>query len=192
MMSSAGTTVSSLRHFSITNSSAEWLGNAPTTEYGLFVPNLVLGTTIYGVYSNVADATSRWNFYSNGTAPSYFAGAVHTNRAVIRKVTVTNNNANFTITASTLVGAVRTSTPTANIVATLPTGTDIEAVYSNVTSTHGFEWTYINLAAATYTVTVDANTDHTIVGNMVVQPNSSGLFLTRKTSENVWVTYRLS
>lgn len=84
---------------------------------------------------------------------------------------------------------------------TLPAGTDMDA--SGVfTNDDAFEWTLINLsAAAADTVTIMANTAHTIVGNAIVQSShsSTGLlygysarFRTRKTAANTFVTYRIN
>lgn len=48
-----------------------------TNNYGLYVAaQTAAATNTYGVYSNIAAASNRWNFYANGTADNYFAGNV--------------------------------------------------------------------------------------------------------------------
>lgn len=82
----------------------------------------------------------------------------------------------------------------------LPTGTlsDAGVTFANDDS---FDWVLINLSAAVAdTITITANTDHTVVGNMIVQANNAasgqiwgntGTFRTRKTAANTFVTYRI-
>jgi hypothetical protein len=65
-----------------------------------------------------------------------------------------------------------------------------------------FDWTLINLSAASAdTITVTAGSSHTIVGNAIVQSanastggiyGNSGLFRTRKTATDTFVTYRVA
>jgi hypothetical protein len=50
---------------------------APTTQYGFAIDsNLIGATTNYAFYSQMPSGSGRWNFYSAGTAPSYFVGAI--------------------------------------------------------------------------------------------------------------------
>jgi len=82
----------------------------------------------------------------------------------------------------------------------LPTGTLMSAMASLVDG-DAIEWSLINLsAAAADTATITANTDHTIVGVPTVQSAhaSTGTlygnavrFLSRKSSGNTWITYRI-
>lgn len=84
---------------------------------------------------------------------------------------------------------------------TLPTGTLCDAGATFAVDS-AFDWSLINLsAAAVDTITVAAGADHTVVGNMIVQSEnvasggiwgSSGLFRTRKTAANTFVTYRIA
>ncbi len=53
-----------------------------------------------------------------------------------------------------------------------------------------FDWSVINTGPNTFTVT--AATDHTIVGAAAVATATSGLFRTRKTAANTFVTYRVA
>ena len=144
----------------------------------------------YGFYGNLVSYNNNWNFYAAGTAPNYFAGDVRTNTTLMKSVVPSNSDVTATATASSLLNGIRTGTPTANINLTLPAGTAIESSIQNLQVNQSFEWTYINLASATYTATMVANTGHTLVGNMIVQPNSSAKFITRKTATNTYVTYR--
>lgn len=47
-----------------------------TNNFGLYIAGQTAGANIYGVQSNIAAASNRWNFYANGTADNYFAGNV--------------------------------------------------------------------------------------------------------------------
>lgn len=51
-------------------------GGTITNTYGLKVEAQTAGTNNYGVWSNIAAATGRWNVYCPGTADNYFAGNV--------------------------------------------------------------------------------------------------------------------
>jgi hypothetical protein len=73
----------------------------------------------------------------------------------------------------------------------VPTGTDLDAAFVSLANNQAMEWTVINLASATHAITVTANTDHTVVGNMVVAANSSARFASRKTAANTFITYRI-
>jgi len=109
-----------------------------------------------------------------------------------RPVAISVGSTTSTITASSIVNGLRSGTPAAaNINLTVPLGTDVEAAIS-INTGYGFTWSLINLAAATNTFTLIANTGHTVYGNPVVNASSSGMFMTRKASENVFVTYRIS
>ena len=84
---------------------------------------------------------------------------------------------------------------------TLPTGTLSDAAMT-FRINDCFDWSLINLsAAAVDTITLTASTDHTIVGNPIVQSahsstggiyGNSARFRTRKTAANTFVTYRIS
>jgi hypothetical protein len=163
-----------------------------TEQRGFEAPsNLTGAATNYGFLSNLGTAVGRWNFFANGTAPNYFAGDVRTNRVVTARSTPANSNVSATATATSLLDGLRTGTPTANINLTLPTGTDMDAAFQELQTNQSFEWSAINLAAATHVITVVANTAHTVVGNMGVAAATSGRFLTRKTAANTFVTYRI-
>jgi len=53
------------------------VGSTITTQYGFLLSSTLTGATNnYGVYSNIASAANRYNFYAAGTADNYFAGNV--------------------------------------------------------------------------------------------------------------------
>jgi hypothetical protein len=152
-------------------------------------------TTVNGFRSDIAAATGRWNFYAAGNAPNYFAGDVRTNTVVTARTgTPVNSNITATAAASSLLDGIRTGTPAANITLTLPTGTAMDAEFQELQTNQSFEWSLINLAGATFTITVLLNTGHTVAGNgnMVVAAATSGRFLTRKTAANTFTTYRIA
>jgi hypothetical protein len=69
----AGTALSTLRHFSALQ--RPFTGTA-TNQYGFFADSTLTGATNnYGLYSNIASGTGRWNFYAAGSAANYFAGS---------------------------------------------------------------------------------------------------------------------
>lgn len=163
-----------------------------TTQAGFIVENTLTGAaTNYGFLGTLSSATGRWNYYASGTAPNYFAGDVRTNNNFTYNVSPGNSNASTTLTVSQLKNTIFTTTPTSNVTFTLPTGTLTDAGFQDLQTNHTFNWSVINLASATFTATVAAGTDHTVVGNMVVSPNTSGRFATRKTAANTFVTYRV-
>lgn len=52
-------------------------GSSITNQYGFVAEaNLIGATNNYGFFSNIPAGTGRFNFYANGTADNYFAGAV--------------------------------------------------------------------------------------------------------------------
>lgn len=131
------------------------------------------------------------------------AGMVH-NRGV---VTVTQGaptakTTTATLTIAELLTGILTGTHAAGSTQTytLPTGTLTDAAVQ-MSNGDAFDWYLINSsAAAADTITVAAGTDHTVVGNMIVQSahsstggvyGNSAHFRTRKTAANTFVTYRL-
>ena len=76
----ASFTLSDLRHFFVTQGTFG-AGSTVTNQYGLLInSNLTGATNNYGVYSNIASGSNRWNFYAGGTAKNYFAGQVGINK----------------------------------------------------------------------------------------------------------------
>lgn len=108
-----------------------------------------------------------------------------------------------TLTTAEILTKIITGTHSAGATAayTLPTGTDVDAAVQLATG-ESVDWVLINLsAAAVDTITLTANTDHTIVGNPIVQSahsstggiyGNSAQFRTRRTGAHVYVTYRIA
>ena len=169
-------------------------GSSITAQYGFAVDASLTGATNnFGFISYIASATGRWNFYAYGTAPNWFAGDVRTNTAFTARTVPANSNTSATATASSLLDGLRTGTPTGNITLTLPTGTDMDSAFQDLQANQSFEWSVINLAAATHLITVTAAaTGHTVVGNMAVAAATSGRFITRKTAANTFISYRIA
>ena len=84
-------------------------GSTITNQYGFAAQNTLTGATNnYGFYGNIPAGTGRWNFYANGTAPNYFAGATTFNSSVAaNSLTLTNalSIANGGTGATTVAGA---------------------------------------------------------------------------------------
>lgn len=108
-----------------------------------------------------------------------------------------------TITVAGILSGIITGTHSAGATAayTLPTGTLLDAA-SDMAVGDSFNWSLLNLsAAAVDTITLTAGTDHTIVGNPIVQSahsttggiyGNSAMWRTRKTAANTFVTYRIA
>jgi hypothetical protein len=144
--------------------------------------------------------TSDGNVVINGTASDHrfrvngtiqCDATLRVGTALTKHTVPTNFNSSTTATAASLLTGIRTGTPTANVDLQVPTGTDLDAAFVSLTNSQALEWSVINLASATHTITVTANTDHTLVGNMVVAANSSARFASRKFAANTFITYRI-
>lgn len=109
-----------------------------------------------------------------------------------------------TLTIAELQTKIINATPTATgatAAYTLPTGALIDAGVTMEVD-DSFDWVLINNAlAAADTITVTADTGHTIVGNAVVQSlhastgatmGYSSMWRTRKTAADTFVTYRIA
>lgn len=107
------------------------------------------------------------------------------------------------ITVAGLLSGIITGTQSsgATVAYTVPTGAllDLGADFAVGDSV---DWSLINLsAAAADTITVTAATGHTLVGNAIVQSvhastgliyGSSGLFRTKKSAADTFITYRIA
>lgn len=188
----ASFTLGSLEHFHARQGTAFGASSTVTVQRGFVaINNLTGAVTNYGFDSQLASATGRWNFYATGTAPNYFAGDIRTNTALTFRASPANSNSSTTATATSIRDGIRTGTPASNIDLQLPTGTNMDAVFQELQANQSFQWSAINLASATHSITVTANDDHTVVGNMIVAAATSGRFLSRKTAANTFVTYRI-
>jgi hypothetical protein len=69
-------TLTTLSHF-FASQGTLGAGSTVTNQYGFRVNSTLTGATNnYGFYSDIASGTGRWNFYANGTANNYMAGAL--------------------------------------------------------------------------------------------------------------------
>jgi hypothetical protein len=138
---------------------------------GIFSP----GADQWGIATN---GTERWRITSGGVI-AYNQGAP------------TAVNTTATLTVADLQSGIITSTTAAAVTGTLPTGTLTEGGFTGIYTNFAFEWTVIN-TGATNTFTVQAGTDHTLVGSGAVAANQAVRFLSRRTAANTFVCYRLS
>lgn len=98
-------------------------------------------------------------------------------------------NTTGAVSAAAIQGGIVTSTTAAAVAGTVPTGTVMDAAVQMAVG-ESVDWSVINTGPNTFTVT--AATDHTLVGTAAVATVTSGLFRTRKTAANTFITYRLS
>lgn len=109
-----------------------------------------------------------------------------------------------TLTIAELLTRIITATPTATgatAAYTLPTGALIDAGVTMEVD-DSFDWTIINSAlAAADTITITADTGHTIVGGPIVQSlhvttggitGYSATFRTRKSAADTFISYRVA
>ena len=163
--------------------------NVPTS------PEAVLATVVNGVpYASGAFASGANLTITNfGEYPVYYqigvspATLAQTNGGY--QATPGTLNATGTLTAALIKGRIVTSSTAAAVVATLDTGTimDASGVYAIGES---FDWNVINTGGAN-AFTVTASAGHTIVGAGAVALSSSGDFRTTKTAANTFITYRI-
>lgn len=101
------------------------------------------------------------------------------------------------LTAAQVTGGVLVGDPSTSAASyTLPTGTAIEAVMTNLKVGSTFDLTIINLGTSSGVITVVTNTGLTLSG-MVTMPittsaGSSGTFRFRKTDTATFTVYRVS
>jgi len=99
-------------------------------------------------------------------------------------------NATGAVTAAAILGGIVTSTTAAAVAGTVPTGAVMDAS-ADFAIGDAVDWSVITTGANAFTVTAAAS-GHTLVGNMVVAAGKAGLFRTRKTAADTFVTYSLS
>ena len=165
---------------------------------------VINGQTVFGTYTGGAVITIEAAgglpvFYEVGTDPVVKQGRLESGV----QVTPTAKTTAVTLTAAELLTNIITGTHAAGATAayTLPTGTLLDAASAFLVDEY-FDWSLLNLsAAAADTITVTAGTDHTIVGNPIVQSahattggiyGNSALWRTRKTAANTFVSYRIA
>ena len=146
------------------------------------------GQTVFGSYAS--GATIRINagaapvLYQVGTAP-----VVTELKGQRLQGTPGVLNATGTLTAAMILAGIVTSTTAAAVTATLDTGTILDAA-GEFAIGDSFDWSAVNTGGAN-AFTVTAAAGHTIVGAGAVAASTSGLFRTRKTAANTFVTYRI-
>ena len=109
------------------------------------------------------------------------------------QVAPTAKAASATLTIAELLTLIVTTSGTAAIALTLPTGTLTDAGITAPALPVGgfFDWYVVNTGTSAAAVTLTAGTAHTIVGAAVVAIGTSAQLRTRKTAANTFVTYRL-
>ena len=107
--------------------------------------------------------------------------------------TPTAKAASATLTIAELLTGIVTTSGTAAIALTLPTGTLCDGGITAPALPVGgfFDWFNVNTATSLGAVTLTAGTGHTIVGSATVAIGTSAQLRTRKTAANTFVTYRL-
>lgn len=105
------------------------------------------------------------------------------------QIAPTELNATGTLTAAAIVDGIVTSTTAAGVTATLDTGAIMDAAVQ-MSVDDSFDWSVINTGPNAFTVTAAAS-GHTVVGAGAVATGTSGLFRTRKTAADTFVTYRI-
>jgi hypothetical protein len=124
-------------------------------------------------------------FYANGTA------AVILERRALRGQGAPGVlNATGTLTAAMIAAGIVTSTTAAAVTATLDTGAVMDAALEMEIG-ESFDWSAINTGAANAFTVTPAASGHTVVGAGAVALTSSGVFRTRKTAADTFITYRI-
>jgi len=108
-------------------------GGTLTNAYGVYINPLTAGTNNYGVHSNIAAGTGRWNFYAPGSASNYFAGSVGIGTTALSSM---NLRVSGDLTGSTSTQAIRAD----------------GVVQSDSTSAAIGVYTLVGTAAAAFTV----------------------------------------
>ena len=101
------------------------------------------------------------------------------------------DGASMAFTATELLAGIVTATPTAARGLAAPAAADIiAAVTPNTATGLGFEFTVINLAAATHALTMGTATGTTYIGSTTVAAATSATFVARIASGTTVVIYR--
>jgi hypothetical protein len=110
-----------------------------------------------------------------------------------KTVVVAAADENTTQSAATLVASkvVYTMTPTANRTLTTPTGAQLGAAVADEAVGFSFEFTVVNLASATHTITLtDGGDGISLVGDAVVEAATSSTFVGVVTAADTVVVYK--
>lgn len=150
---------------------------------------VVNGTTTFGPFTTAATLTvvggAGETLFSVGVAPAI----IETKASQIQNDPVAVN-VTGAVSAAAIQGGLVTSTTAAAVAGTVPTGAVMEAAVQWAIG-DSVDWSVIATGANAFTVTAAAS-GHTLVGSGVVATVTSGLFRTRKTAFETFVTYRLS
>lgn len=176
-----------------------WTRDSATIKQLVVTPNQppsygVIGTVLSGAPLTVGPFTNATTLEISGSAGDTFfsygiSPAISEILAAQYQATPVAVDVTGAVSAAAIFGGIVTSTTAAAVAGTLPTGAVMDAA-SNLAVNDSFDWSVIATGANAFTVTAAAG--HTIVGSAVVATVTSGLFRTRKTAANTFVTYRLS
>lgn len=146
-------------------------------------------TTTFGPFTNATtvDVVGQAGntLYAIGVAPAIIETKAAQTQADPVAVNVTG-----AVSAAAIQGGIVTSTTAAAVAGTVPTGAVMEAAVQWAIG-DSVDWSVIATGANAFTVTAAAS-GHTLVGSGVVATVTSGLFRTRKTAFETFITYRLS
>lgn len=161
--------------------------NQPAT-FSLIGTVLAASQSTFGPYTNGTtlriDGGAGQTLYAVGVAPVILekkAAQIQDDPVAV--------NVTGAISALAIQGGLVTSTTAAAVAGTLPAGSVMDLA-AQMSVGDSFDWSVIATGANAFTVT--AATGHTIVGTAVVATVTSGLFRTRKTAADTFITYRLS
>jgi hypothetical protein len=159
----------------------------PNYPVQLDLENQSTGYVVLGPYASGAtleiNAGPAGAQYSTGVAPLVFGTPYQPTPGAL--------NASGALTAALITGRIVTSTATNNpTVATLPTGTVMDAAITNMAVNDSFDWTVVNTGSNSFDVT--AASGHTVNSNGGVAGGTVGLFRTRKTAATTYITYRIA
>lgn len=162
--------------------------NAPSTKS--LVGTVNNGETVFGPYASgatiILEPGANYCAYDTGLSPRVLAQAAAQTQGAPGVL-----NATGALTAAMILAGIVTSTTAAAVAGTLPTGEVMDTEVEGMQIGDSFDWAVIATGANAFTVT-PAATGHTVVGNMVVAAGKAGLFRTRKTAAETYVTYSLS
>lgn len=161
----------------------------------------------FGPYTNqtvvLIEAGADPVYYAVGALAAVLPVLRVTPRPAYTQLSPVTYNTTSTLLASDMMGGLITSTFVvgATVSVTLSTGALLDTA-AGMEIGKGFEWELINTSlAALDTVTIVANTGHTIVGAVLIPSGhistgglngtNSARFFTRKTAANTFITYRL-
>lgn len=146
-------------------------------------------TTTFGPFTNATTVNivggAGNTLYAIGVAP-----AIIETKAAQTQTDPVAVNVTGAVSAAAIQGGIVTSTTAAAVAGTVPTGAVMEAAVQWAIG-DSVDWSVIATGANAFTVTAAAS-GHTLVGSGVVATATSGLFRTRKTAVDTFITYRLS